>query len=85
MAPYRILFKSSVAKDLSGIPRPQVLAILERIQALAQDPRPRGCEKLSGLARYRLRQGSYRIIYEISDDEVVVLVVKVGHRSHVYR
>ena len=85
MAPYRILFKSSVAKDLSGIPRPQVLAILERIQALAQDPRPRGCEKLSGLARYRLRQGSYRIIYAISDDEVVVLVVKVGHRSHVYR
>lgn len=83
MAPYRILFKSSVAKDLSGIPRPQVLAILERIQALAQDPRPRGCEKLSGLARYRLRQGSYRIIYEISDDEVVVLVVKVGHRSQV--
>ena len=85
MAPYRVLFKSSVAKDLSAIPRPQVLLILERIQSLAQDPRPRGCEKLSGLDRYRLRHGSYRIIYEISDDDVVVLVVKIGHRSHVYR
>ena len=85
MAPYRILFKRSVAKDLSRIPRPQVLLILERIQSLAQDPRPRGCEKLSGLARYRLRHASYRIIYEISDDDVVVLVVKIGHRSHVYR
>lgn len=85
MAPYKIVFKKSVAKDLASIPRVQVAAILERMSALAHDPRPRGSEKLSGLDRYRVRQGGDRIIYEVRDRELVVVVVKVGHRSHVYR
>ena len=59
--------------------------ILERIRTLAVDPRPAGCEKLSGQERYRIRQGDYRIIYEVEDARLIVLVVKVGHRREIYR
>jgi mRNA interferase RelE/StbE len=58
---------------------------MARIRSLADDPRPAGCEKLSGSERYRVRQGVYRIVYEIEDHRLVVLVVKVGHRRDVYR
>lgn len=85
MASYEVVFRKSVAKDLRAFPKDDVKRILERIRALADDPRPSGCEKLSGLERYRLRQGSYRIVYEIEDARLVVLVVKVGHRSDIYR
>ncbi|MGM0517576.1 MAG: type II toxin-antitoxin system RelE family toxin, partial [Pseudomonadota bacterium] len=72
-------------RDLRPIPGKDVRRILERIEALAADPRPPGSEKLSGQERYRVRQGNYRILYEIIEDELVVTVVKVGHRRHVYR
>ncbi len=85
MARYRLLFKSSVSKDLRSLPRDDVTLILARIEALADNPRPVGSEKLSGQERFRIRQGSYRIIYEIRDMELVVMVVKVGHRRDVYR
>ena len=82
MARFRLVFKRSVAKDLRDIPNRDVQRILRRIEALQDDPRPTGCEKLSGQARYRIRQGVYRIIYGIEDDALVVTVVKVGHRRH---
>ncbi len=85
MASYEIRFKQSVAKDLRALPRANVASILERISALSDEPRPRGCEKLSGLDRYRVRQGPYRILYEVRDQERAVVVVKVGHRRDVYR
>jgi mRNA interferase RelE/StbE len=85
MASYRLTFKKSVARDLRPIPRQDVTRILKCIEALASEPRPVGCEKLSGLERYRVRQGVYRILYEINDQELLVTVVKVGHRSRVYR
>jgi mRNA interferase RelE/StbE len=85
MASYEIVFKTSVAKDLRRIPSADVRRILDRVVALAQDPRPEGCVKLSGLERYRVRQGVYRIIYEISDKELIVLVVKVAHRREAYK
>jgi mRNA interferase RelE/StbE len=85
MANYEIKFKKSVAKDIRGIPNKEVKKILERIDTLAVNPRGEGCVKLSGQERYRVRQGVYRIIYEINDIEVVVLVVKVAHRSQVYK
>jgi mRNA interferase RelE/StbE len=62
-----------------------VKRILQRIRSLADDPRPAGCEKLPGQERYRVRQGTYRIIYEIEDARLIVLVVKIGHRRDVYR
>jgi mRNA interferase RelE/StbE len=85
VASYKLEFKRSVAKDLRRIPEPDLARILERIEALAEEPRPPGCEKLSGQERYRVRQGRYRILYEITDNTLVVTVVKVAHRRHVYR
>ncbi len=85
MARYELRFKASVAKDLRGIPRADVQRILARIESLRDDPRPPGSEKLSAQERYRLRQGSYRILYTATDVELVVEVVKIGHRREVYR
>lgn len=85
MASFRLVFKRSVAKDLRSIPNAGVSRILKRIEGLADDPTPPASEKLSGQERYRVRQGAYRIIYEIRTDELIVTVVKVGHRRHVYR
>lgn len=85
MTKFRLNFKASVAKDLRQIPKRDVQSILKRIEGLADDPRPSGSEKLSGQERYRVRQGTYRIIYEIREQELVVMVVKIGHRRDVYR
>ncbi len=85
MASYELVFKKSVAKDLRAFAKQEVKRIMQRIRSLADDPRPAGCEKLSGQERYRVRQGAYRIIYEIEDARLTVLVVKVGHRRDVYR
>jgi mRNA interferase RelE/StbE len=84
MANYKITFKSSVAKDLRTIPNTDVQRILARIDDLAENPRAPGCIKLSGQELYRVRQGNYRIVYEIRDGELVVVVIKVAHRSFVY-
>lgn len=85
MVSYRLAFKASVAKDLRRLPKAEVARLLRRIEQLAEDPRPPGCEKLSGQQRYRVRQGVYRIVYEIEDDRLTVIVVKVGHRRDVYQ
>ncbi len=85
MARYKLVFKKPVAKDLRPIPNKDVARILERIEALQDNPRPAGSEKLSGQERYRLRQGVYRIIYEVVDELLVVTVVRVGHRRDVYQ
>ena len=85
MAAYNIFFKRSVEKDFESIPRKDLKKILDRIQLLAEDPRPAGCEKLTGQERYRVRQGKYRIVYSIQDNELTIWIVKVGHRKDVYR
>ena len=85
MAGYKVFFKSSVEKDFSAIPKEDVKRILDRIKTLEDDPRPIGCEKLTGQEKYRLRQGRYRFVYSIQDEELTVWVVKVGHRKDIYR
>jgi len=85
MAAYKLFFKKSVQKDFDAIPKRDLKRILNRISALAEDPRPSGCEKLTGQERYRLRQGRYRILYSIQDDELTVWVVKVGQRRNICR
>lgn len=84
MASFEIQFKKSVARDLRPIPNKDVKRILKRIEALSEEPRPAGSEKLSALERYRVRQGAYRIIYEVKNQQLVVVVVKIGHRREVY-
>ena len=85
MARFELRFKPSVAKDLRGIPKTEVRRLLKRIEALGNDPRPAGCEKLTGRDLYRIRQGVYRIVYSVDDAAVVIEVIKVGHRREVYR
>ena len=85
MARFELRFKPSVAKDLRGIPKTEVRRLLKRIEALGNDPRPAGCEKLTGRELYRIRQGVYRIVYSVDDAAVVIEVIKVGHRREVYR
>ena len=85
MEKYEVRLKRSVAKDLRSIPVKDVARILRRIEALKVDPRPPGVEKLSGQEKYRIRQGVYRIIYEIRNQELIVVVVKIGHRRDIYR
>lgn len=84
MAGYRGFFKESVWRDFNSIPKKDVKKILKRIELLSENPRPAGCEKLTGKDRYRLRQGRYRIVYEIRDDDLSIWVVKVGHRKDIY-
>jgi len=87
VASYKVLIKRSAAKEIQSIDQKKMRQrVIERIQELATDPRPRGCEKLSGKhPRYRVRQGPIRILYEINDEEVVVYVVKVADRRDVYK
>ena len=85
MARFELRFKPSVAKDLRGIPKTEVRRLLKRIEALGNDPRPAGCEQLTGRELCRIRQGVYRIDYSVDDAAVVIEVIKVGHRREVYR
>ena len=85
MASYSLAFKRSVTKDLRKIPNKDVKRLLERINLLCDDPRAEGCIKLSGQERYRVRLAVYRIIYEIQESLLIVQVVKVAHRSAVYK
>ena len=84
MASYEIRFKRSVAKDLRGIPKKDVKRILNTIDGLAKDPFGPGCKKLSGQDYYRVRQGNFRIIYEVLKDVLIIHIVRVAHRSSAY-
>ena len=87
-APYSIHFKRSVQKDLSKIPTRDLHRILARIERLAEIPRPPDCTKLPGpnqVALYRVRQGRYRIVYTIEDNQLQIWVITVAHRKKVYR
>ena len=85
MAGFEILFKESVWKDLKKIPKNQIKQTLSRIEKLKDAPRPIGCEKLTGQELYHVRHRRYRIVYSIQDNELTVWIIKVGHRSSVYR
>lgn len=86
MGRFRILIKPSALEDIEAVRRKKDRQrIVRRIEGLADNPRPPGCQKLSGQDRYRVRQGEYRIVYSIEDKELIVYVVKVGRRKDVYR
>ena len=85
--PYALLIRASAAKELEAIDSaPTRRRMVDTIQTLAVDPRPSACKKLAGReAAYRLRVGDYRIVYTVSDLEIIVEVIKIGHRREVYR
>ena len=86
MAKYELLIKPSAVKDIDGIgDKKNRRRVVQRILALAEDPRPKGCDKLTRQERYRVRQGPYRIIDAVDDTQQTILIVKVGHRKEVYR
>lgn len=85
MESYRIVIKKSAAKEIERIEKKDRIRIVENIRSLASDPHPAGSKKLSGQEKYRLRQGNYRILYQILNEELVIHVVKVGHRRDIYK
>lgn len=85
MASYSVLVTKSAAKELETVPGKDRRRIIERIRGLADEPRPFGAEKLSGDDKYRIRQGNFRVLYEILDRELVVTVIRIGNRRDIYR
>jgi mRNA interferase RelE/StbE len=85
MEKYKILIKTSAVKELEKVPEKSLKQIIKRIESLSDNPRPKGSQKLSAQERYRIRQGDYRIIYSILDEQAAVHVYKIGHRREVYR
>ncbi len=83
---YQVSLKPSAERDLAGLPKKDQKKVARKIEDLAGNPRPRGVEKIAGGEDlYRVRSGDYRIIYQIKDRMLVVLVVKIGRRGDVYR
>ena len=83
---YRVRFKPSATDALRKQPKAQQRRVIAKAEALAEDPRPPGCKKLSASeAFYRIHDGDYRIVHAVEDQELIILVVRVGHRRDVYR
>jgi mRNA interferase RelE/StbE len=87
VARYSVEIRTSAIKELEAVvPKRERQRVAQRIAALADEPRPRGCEKLAAEEdRYRVRQGRYRIVYAVDDAARLVDVVKIGHRKEIYR
>jgi len=84
MAKYKIEITRSAIKEIKKLPSKNLGKILARISSLAENPRPKGCVKLSADEKYRIGVGVYRILYEVKDNLLVIIVVKVAHRKDVY-
>ena len=86
MTNYKVLISSSAEKSIKKIPKKDIKRIIDSIQVLAINPYPQGCRKLMGEEHtYRIRTGKYRIIYEVQDKKLIILVLKIGHRKDVYQ
>ena len=82
---YTIVINKSAEKELKDLPLKIFLAIDKKILSLADNPHPSGAKKLTGYKHhFRLRSGSYRIIYTIRDKQLLVEIIRVGHRKDVY-
>ncbi len=85
MGRYSLDFRKSAVKELEALPKRDLQRMLERIEALSDDPRPHGAEKLTNDDKYRFRQGDYRVLYEIDERHKRVTVVRIAHSREVYR
>ncbi|WNZ23857.1 MAG: type II toxin-antitoxin system RelE family toxin [Leptolyngbya sp. IPPAS B-1204] len=82
---YQVSLLRRAQKELAGISEPAYIKVRDAVRALAEDPRPSGCQKLKGREGWRIRVGDYRVIYEIDDEQQMILVVHIGHRRDIYR
>ena len=83
---YLVEIDTKAAREIRALPKQEQSRIIAKAEALAENPRPAGCVKLAGeLGLWRIRSGVYRIIYRIQDTQLLITVVKVGHRRDVYR
>ena len=83
---YKLVWKRSAEKELRQLPREVIGRIVELAESLRQEPFPLGSKKLTGTRNaYRVRAGDYRLIYEVRGDELIIQVIRVGHRREVYR
>ena len=86
MASYKIEWKKSAAKELRNLPTEAIAELVGRVTNLGEDPFPPGFKKLAGAEHtYRIRFSSYRVIYTVSTDDLLVEIVRVGHRQGVYK
>jgi mRNA interferase RelE/StbE len=83
---YLIEIKQSAQKELAKLPRSIADKVIKQIKVLADDPRPNGCKKLVGTDHtYRIRINDYRVVYSIFDQQLVIQVIKIGHRKQIYK
>lgn len=86
MSRYVLSWKKSAQKELRKLPKSAVIKLVALAESLTNDPHPDGCRKLAGTEHtYRVRTGDYRLIYQIYNGQLIIEVVKVGHRKEVYR
>ena len=84
-ANYELVVARSAEKDVKRISQPNLKRILDKIARLSVDPRPSDCAKLTGNPFYRIRQGDWRVIYEVDDEKRRVTLLKIAHRREAYR
>ena len=82
---YSLVVKKSAERELRALPKADLRRVTDRLRGLANAPRPPGHEKLSGQDHFRVRQGDYRVVYAIDDDQRIVTIIKIGHRREAYR
>ena len=82
---YDIRFKRSAEKELKGLPQPDLKRVIKKVSSLAVEPYPHDSIKLTGVPGYRIRQGDWRVVYDVDEDTSVVTVRKIAHRRDVYR
>ncbi len=82
---YQIELRRRAQRALDRLPKTHYPAVVEAMQELARTPKPRGVEKVKTTGLWRIRQGDYRIIYSVDDDQQIVTIVRIGHRKEVYR
>jgi mRNA interferase RelE/StbE len=82
---YKVELRRNARKSLDGLQAQERQRIISALLSLEKNPRPKGFEKVRGTELWRIREGNYRLVYHIDDEEKVVTVVRIGHRRDVYR
>ncbi|MBI4295577.1 MAG: type II toxin-antitoxin system RelE/ParE family toxin [Chloroflexi bacterium] len=82
---YKIELRRKAQRSLDRLPKRDFAAVLEAVEGLANSPRPKGIEKIKSVGLWRIRQGDYRIVYDINDRQKLVTILRIGHRREIYR